>query len=62
MSTSAAPSAGKSLANSTEINAPGLTAVAAFDEELDRNARFEQRRAPLARARGDQELAIQLGR
>jgi hypothetical protein len=48
--------------DSTEINAPGLTAVAAFDEELDRNARFEQRRAPLARARGDQELAIQLGR
>ena len=48
--------------DSTEMNAPGLTAVAAFDEELDGNARFEQRRAPLARARGYQELAIQLGR
>ena len=48
--------------DSTEMNAPGLTAVAAFDEELDGNARFEERRAPLARARGYQELAIQLGR
>jgi hypothetical protein len=48
--------------DSTEMNAPGLTAVAAFDEELDGNARFEQRRAPLARTRGYQELAIQLGR
>jgi len=48
--------------DSAEMNAPGLTAVAAFDEELDGNARFEERRAPLARARGYQELAIQLGR
>ena len=62
ISTSAAPSAGKSLAHSTEMNAPGLIAVAAFDEEFDGNALFEQRRAPLARARGYQELAIQLGR
>jgi hypothetical protein len=45
-----------------EMNAAGFTAVAALDVEFDGHTLFEQRRAPLARARRDQQLASQLGR
>ena len=48
--------------NSAEMNAPGFTAVAALDVEFDGHTRFEQRRAPLARARRYQQFASQLGR
>jgi hypothetical protein len=45
-----------------EMQAACFTAVAALDEEFDGHARFEQRRAPLARARRYQQFASQLGR
>jgi hypothetical protein len=48
--------------DSAEMNAAGLTAVAALDEELDGYALFEQRCAPLAGACRYQQLASQLGR
>ena len=48
--------------DAAEMNAAGLTAVAALDEELDGNDLFEQRRLPLARVRRDQQFAVQLGR
>jgi len=48
--------------DSAEMNAPGFAAVATLDVELDGNALFEQRRAPLARARRYQQFASQLGR
>jgi hypothetical protein len=37
--------------HSAEVNAAGFTAVATLDVELNGNALFEQRRAPLTRAR-----------
>jgi hypothetical protein len=49
-------------AHSAEINAPGLATVASLDIEFDGDTRFEQRCAPLARARGYQQLALQFGR
>jgi hypothetical protein len=49
-------------AHSAEIDAPGLATVASLDIEFDGDTRFEQRCAPLARARGYQQLALQFGR
>ena len=48
--------------HATEVDAAGLATVPALDEQLDRNAVLEQRRAPLARTGGDQQLAAQGGR
>ena len=48
--------------HSAEMDAAGLRAITTLDIELDGNARFEQRCAPLARARGYQQLALQFGR
>jgi hypothetical protein len=48
--------------DSAEVNAPGFGAIAPLDVELDGNSLFEQRRAPLARARRYQQLASQLSR
>jgi hypothetical protein len=48
--------------HSAEMNAAGFAAVAALDVEFDGHALFEQRRAPLARSRRNQQSAIQLGR
>ena len=48
--------------HAAEMNTAGLGPVAAFDIKLDGHAGLEQRRAPLAGARRDQQLAIQLGR
>jgi hypothetical protein len=50
------------LAHPAQMNAPSFTAVAALDIELNGHSHFEQRRAPLARARRYQQLASQLGR
>ena len=40
-----------------EVDAACFAPVPAFNEQLDRSAPFEQRRAPLAWAGGDQQLA-----
>jgi len=48
--------------HAAEVDAAGLATVPALDEQLDRNAVLEQRRAPLARTGGDQQLAAQGGR
>ena len=45
-----------------EMNAAGFTALATLDVEFDGHALFEQRGAPLARARRYQQLASQPGR
>ena len=45
--------------HSPQMDATGLTAITAFDIELDRNAVFEQRGAPIARSGGDQQVAGQ---
>jgi hypothetical protein len=45
-----------------EMNASGLAAVAALDQEFGWNAVLEQRCAPLAEAGGNQQFAAQWGR
>jgi hypothetical protein len=49
------------LAHPPQMNAPGLIAIAALDEEFDGHALFEQRSAPFAGTRRYQQLASQLG-
>jgi hypothetical protein len=48
--------------DSAQMNAPSFTAVAALDMEFNGHTLFEQRRAPLARARRYQQLASQPAR
>jgi hypothetical protein len=48
--------------HAANMDAPSFVIVAARDKELDRYAILEQRRAPLARTGGDQQLASQFGR
>jgi hypothetical protein len=50
------------LAHPAQMNAPSFTAVAALDIKFNGHTLFEQRRAPLARARRYQQLASQPGR
>ena len=44
-----------------EMEASSLVAIAALDTKFNRNVVLEQRRTPLSRTGGDQDLAAQLG-